>query len=159
MNSNPELAVTSCITICNSRITCMICVPPYSSGNIDYNKNKLCKSDENLSEFQFNIDDEFSTSNTNNDKNSNMYSARSRFLIQQLSEHLSPNLEPESLLDYDSLDDGETDSQSGSEQQASPPSVGLRPNSIKNNNIPLLGVNKFLDIKHSTMWIGNEDGR
>ena len=154
MNTTPELTVASCNTICNSRVTCMQCVPPYRiKRNSGYNKRKkeFRKSDENLSESHLNLDDPTSNNNSILGSSSNMYSIRSRFFIQQLSEHLSSNLEPESLIDYDSSEDDEADSQSGGEQQqATPPS---------NSSIPSLLANNFQDVKHSTMWIGNEDGR
>jgi len=166
MNTSPELAVNSINTICNSRITCMYCVPPYQvKRNSGYNKKKkdIHKSEENLSESQLIIDDGL-TSNCNTSSifgpNANMYSLRSRFLIEKLSEHLGSNLEPESLIDYDSSEDDEGDSQSGNEkdQQTSQGSPSTGSNSIK-NSIPSLTTNNFQDVKHSTMWIGNEDGR
>ena len=168
MNTSPELTVTSCNTICNSRITCMYCVPPYRlKRNSGYNKKKkeIHKSDENMFESQLTLG-EGANSNCNNNNsvlgpNANMYSARSRFLIQQLSEHLSSNLEPESLIDYDSSDDDEADSQSGNEKetQLSQGSPSTGSNSMKNSIPSISAPNNFQDAKHGTMWIGNEDGR
>ena len=189
MNTFPELAITSCNTISNSRITCMQCVPPYRlkrSSGYHKKKKETRDSNEHLAESSLNVDDPNNNSNNSNSNNTNdnansilglnanMYSVRSRFLIQQLSEHLNSNLEPESLIDYDSSEDEDGDSQaSGNEKETSSttpqtsPSAGSQTNSLKSNNnnnnsnnIPsLTNNNNFQDTKHSTMWVGNEDGR
>ena len=87
--------------------------------------------------------------------NNAINSSRKRQLIHQLSDPLSVNLEGESLLDYDSSDDDDLESQSGAEERDSqtctPPTPAF--------NITQTMQSFSQDVKHSTMWIGNDDGR
>lgn len=150
INTIPELAVSSCNTVCNSRITCMKCVPPYrakrSNGHLRRSKDRGQKEIEIAAESKIERSEAIS-----NAINSN----RKRQLIQQLSDPLSVNFEGESLLDYDSSDEDDLESQSGAEerdfQTCTPPTPA--------SNIPQAIQNFSQDAKHSTMWIGNDDGR
>lgn len=40
LNTSPELAVTSCNTVCNSRISCIQCVPPYQIKRLGSSKSR-----------------------------------------------------------------------------------------------------------------------
>lgn len=141
LNSIPEVAVSSCNTICNSRITCIQCVPPYRLKQVDSN-GKKSKESEDVGE----LDDNQSENHSNNENNfNNLSNIEKRRLLRQMSS----NLEPDFLADYDSSDDDDLESQSGTED--------LNNQVQSSSNIPLFTSN--YDLKHSTMWIGNEDGR
>jgi hypothetical protein len=143
LNSLPEISVSSYNTVCNSRITCIQCVPPYRLKHVDSNSKKLNK-EENL---LLNTDDDLNE-NPSNNESSIINNDKKNFLRQA-----SCNIEPEFAIDYDSSDDDDDDIESQSDDL----------NNNNNNNlilparIPLFTSN--YDLKHSTMWIGNEDGR
>ena len=175
MNTIPELAVSSCNTVCNSRITCIQCVPPFRlKRNSGYKK----KRKESIADICDNLEgQQVVTENTGS-----IVGSRSRLIIQQLSEQLNANLEPESLIDFDSSDEDEVDSQSGNEdkekekekdkekekekekkttQQGSPtPSSNNTLTQVNSGGSigSIFGTNSIHDVKHSTMWIGNDDG-
>jgi len=163
MNTIPELAVSSCNTVCNmSRITCIQCVPPFRlKRNSGYKK----KRKESITDSENLEGQQVVTEN-----NASLIGSRSRLIIQQLSEQLNTNLEPESLIDFDSSDEDEVNSQSGNEdkekdkekekkttQQGSPTNTLTQVNSGGSIN-SIFGTNSIHDVKHSTMWIGNDDG-
>ena len=71
-------------------------------------------------------------------------------------QELSDRLDPDSLLNYDSSDEDESDSHSGNDDKSKESDVATA-----GENIPL-HVNDSVcsqDATHSTMWIGNEDWR
>lgn len=163
MNTFPELTVSSCNTVCNSRISCIQCVPPYRPKRNSGNTKKLFKSQaygsdgghhssnpERFSETQL-------ESQSNEDENYSINLSKNQF-IQQLSDRLAVNLEAESILNYDSSDDeDDTESQSGNEELSS---KETETTAKVNENISIYNANNCTqDSKHSTMWIGNDDGR
>lgn len=158
MNTFPDLTVSSCNTVCNSRIMCIQCVPPYrlkritkqksvhTSYGSDMNANNAsAERDQEVNEFHYDM--------TGCDTAAATF-AKNRQLMQELSDRL----DPESLLNYDSSDEDETGSHSAAEEAgAKDPAEAT----ASGDNIPLL-VNDAVcsqDNTHSTMWIGNEDGR
>lgn len=138
LNSVPELSVSSCNTVCSSRITCIQCVPPYRLKHVDSNGKKLTEQQSEFNDYQ--------SENQSNETNILLNIEKRHFLRQ-----ISSNLEPDFLVDYDSSDDDDIDSQSGTEE------LNNQSNSVQSSsNIPLFTSN--YDLKHSTMWIGNDDG-
>lgn len=67
------------------------------------------------------------------------------------------------MIDYDSSEEDEKESQSGNEEKENQTSASSNPTTQSNtnigSNIPSHGSVSFHDSKHCTMWIGNDDGR
>lgn len=62
------------------------------------------------------------------------------------------------MVDFDSSDDDEIESQSGNDEKGSIISSVQNQASLNaNQNIP--SANSIQDAKYCTMWIGNDDGR
>ena len=168
MNTFPELTVSSCNTVCNSRISCIQCVPPYRLKRNSGNTKKLFKSQAYGHDETENSNKAEQSNATQSESNDSAnyavnLSSKNQF-IQQLTDRLVVNLEAESILNYDSSDDeDDTESHSGNEELSS---KDTEPTAKVNENIPIYNQNNATntasyaqDSKHSTMWIGNDDGR
>ena len=162
MNTFPELTVSSCNTVCNSRIACIQCVPPFrlkrgSGTNKKLNKG-ICGSDYNHADNSPDAQPVHDDDTLNSDSNS-FHNTRNRQFIEQLTNRLSANLEPESLIDEDISDEDDAESQSGLEELHLD-NGQLVKDVIEASSFSLLnGSNYMQDARHSTMWIGNDDGR
>jgi hypothetical protein len=137
MNTQPELSVSSCNTVCNSPINCIICVPPYSSFRNSINR-KLNKINS------------LNRTNLSNNK------------VHAISEHLIRNYfqRQQSIIDYDSSDDDECASQKSgptAEDTEQPSAVDNKTNEKNSQNFNQ--QNSVQETKYSTMWIGNNDGK
>ncbi|RNA40338.1 rho guanine nucleotide exchange factor 17-like [Brachionus plicatilis] len=134
LNTNPELAVTSCNTISNSKISCIQCVPPYQIKRLGSSKSRKYLMRSHKNESTDTTDSRFDSATI-----VSSHSINSGFLFKE-----------ESLIDYDSSDDEEKDSgNEGKENQI---------NQNPSQNIPNHGSLSIQDLKNCTMWIGNEDG-
>lgn len=69
----------------------------------------------------------------------------------------------ESIIDFDSSEEDDKESQSDYEEKdtstITTSSQTLQSNFVDMHSIPTLSTNSYQEIKHSTMWIGNDDGR
>ncbi len=105
MNTFPELTVSSCNTVCNSRISCIQCVPPYRPKRNSGNTKKLFKSqaygnDDTFGDHNSNNPEQTNENQSESDENKAMNLSKNKF-IQQLTDRLTLNLEAESILNYD----------------------------------------------------------
>lgn len=154
INTVPELSVSSYNTVCNSRITCIQCVPPYRLKRFDSNPKTRQQQKEASQEETQELDDYLLAENQSINEN-NLINIEKRHLLRQMSS----NLEPE-FLDYESSDDDDFDSHSGTDELNNPSNLSTKEYNQtvpSPANIPLFTSN--YDLKHSTMWIGNDDGR
>jgi hypothetical protein len=188
MNTVPDLNVSSCNTIFSSIITCMTCAPPYrlkrSSGHHHHKKQK---SSSIINEgTDIDQDYKFEAQQLLNNTLAIIKNPKLQALanINSLSvDNSSSNLtaqssqeQESSLIDYDSSDDEDIDSQSGTEDKdILINNAGSTANSNNSNNIvvnipfnlktntignvSLFGASTLGENKHSTIWIGNDDGR
>jgi hypothetical protein len=153
INTLPDIAVSSFNTVCSSRITCIQCVPPYRLKHFDPTTKSRQQKETSQEEIQ-ELDDYLVENQSNNENN--LVNIEKRHLLRQMSS----NLEPDFLLDYDSSDDDDIDSHSGTDDlnnQSNLSTKDFNQNVPPPSNIPLFTSN--YDLKHSTMWIGNDDGR
>ena len=191
MNTVPDLNVSSCNTIFSSIITCMACAPPYrlkrTSGH--HHHKKQIKNSSSINDGNDNEQDyKFEAQQLLNNTLASIKNPKLQVLanINSLSvDNSSNNLtaqssqeQESSLIDYDSSDDEEIDSQSGTEDKDNlTNNVGSTSNSTNNvnnniivnipfnlqtntiGNVSLFGTSTIGDNKHSTIWIGNDDGR
>jgi hypothetical protein len=184
MNTVPDLNVSSCNTIFSSIITCMACAPPYrlkrTSGH-HHHKKQIENSSSIIDGTDNDQDYKYEAQQLLNNTLASIKNPKLQALanINSLSvDNSSNNLtaqssqeQESSLIDYDSSDDEEIDGHSGAEDKDSSTNnsnntnnnivvnipFNLQTNTI--GNISLFTASTIGDNKHSTIWIGNDDGR
>lgn len=168
VNTIPDLAVTSCNTVCSARITCIQCVPPYQLKQSSFYKNKSIKKTDTLtSETEVGAD---------SPKLQQQQQQQPEFLADLLDSDSGDDAE-EVLRDSRSENDAEValdqirdvakvgeynednDSKERDSSNLTNPKQTLQFNFVEAPTIPTLSSNSYQEIKHSTMWIGNDDGR
>lgn len=166
VNTIPDLAVTSCNTVCSARITCIQCVPPYQLKQNSFYKNKSIKKTDTLtSETEVGAD---------SPKQQQQQQQQPEFLAdldsdsgddaEEVRDSRSDN-DAEVALDQirDVAKVGEYNEDNDSKERDSSnltnPKQTLQFNFVEAPTIPTLSSNSYQEIKHSTMWIGNDDGR